>query len=172
MRIFAISAMGLDRPGIIAGVAGPLAAHGVNVTDSQMGVLRGHFAMTLVVTAPDAVDDASLERDLRAAATALDLEALSLREVADAGASHGDEPTHTITVHGADHPGILAAVTTALAAEGANVLDLQTRLAGDVWIMFVEAAVPDEPRLRSRLEAVAGQQGVQVVIRAADPDVL
>lgn len=171
MPTFAISAMGLDRPGIIAAVAEPLAAHGVNVTDSQMGILHGHFALTLIGTAPEGADPATLQRDLQEVADRLGLEALSLRTVEDAPGGRG-APTHTITVHGADHPGILAAVTAALAAEAANVCDLQTRLSGDVWVMFVEASVPDEARLRERLELVAAQQAVEVVMRPSGADVL
>ena len=49
MPTLAVSAVGLDRPGIIAGVAERLAAHGANITDSRMAILRGHFAMTLIV---------------------------------------------------------------------------------------------------------------------------
>ena len=48
VRSFALSAVGADRPGIIAAIAERLVAHGLNVTDSQMGILRGFFAMTLV----------------------------------------------------------------------------------------------------------------------------
>jgi glycine cleavage system transcriptional repressor len=168
---FAISAMGRDRPGIIAAVAEPLAAHGVNITDSQMGILRGHFALTIIGSASEGTDAGILERDLRGVADRLELEAMTVRAV-DEAPSAREEPTHTITVHGADHPGILAAVTAALAAEGANVCDLQTRLAGDVWVMHLEAVVDDEPRLRERLDAVAAQQSVEVVVRPAGADVL
>ena len=170
MPTFAISAMGRDRPGIIAAVAEPLAAHGINVTDSQMGILRGHFALTIIGSAAEGTDAGVLERDLRAVAERLGLEAMTVRPV-DEAPPRGEEPTHTITVHGADHPGILAAVTAALAAEGANVCDLQTRLAGDVWVMHLEAVIGDEARLRSRLDLVAAQQEVEVVVRAAGADV-
>lgn len=167
MRTFAISAMGRDRPGIIAAVAEPLAAHGVNVTDSHMGILRGHFALTILGTAPEGADPAVLERDLGDVAARLGLEAVTVRAVPDAPAE-AECPTHAITVHGADHPGILAAVTAALAAENANVCDLQTRLTADVWVMSLQAAVPDASRLESRLAAVASQQGVEVVMRPAE----
>ena len=49
MRSFALTAVGADRPGIIAAVAECLLDHGMNVTDSNMGILRGYFATTLVV---------------------------------------------------------------------------------------------------------------------------
>ena len=75
MPTLAVSAVGLDRPGIIAGVAERLAAHGANITDSRMAILRGHFAMTLIVE--------GAERDELAADLAeLGLEAYNVAEVA------------------------------------------------------------------------------------------
>jgi glycine cleavage system transcriptional repressor len=173
MRTFAVSAVGLDRPGIIAGVAEQLVAHGVNVTDSRMGILRGHFAMTLVVTAPGEVDADALAADLRAAGDALELEALTVREVSDAGAAPAT-PTHTVVVHGADHPGILAATTSALAEAGVNVCDLQARLLGadTVYVILMEVAAPDGADLQAVLAPVGSGQGVEIAVRPFEPDVL
>jgi glycine cleavage system transcriptional repressor len=52
----ALSALGRDRPGIVAEVTGVLVEHGVNVEDSRMAILRGEFAMVLVLGAPEWVD--------------------------------------------------------------------------------------------------------------------
>ena len=98
MPTLAVSAVGLDRPGIIAGVAERLAAHGANVTDSRMAILRGHFAMTLIV---EGAERAALDADL----AQLGLEAYSVAEVAEAAANPRSEPTAVVSVHGADHPG-------------------------------------------------------------------
>jgi glycine cleavage system transcriptional repressor len=170
---YALSAIGADRPGIIAAIAERLVTHGVNVTDSQMGILRGYFAMTLVIEGD--VDPGVLQADLAAASDALGLEALTLREVHGGGAA--STATHVVSVYGADHPGILAAATGALAAAGANVCDLRTRLieADAVYVMIVDVAVPagvDEGVLRTALEAVGEREGVDVTLRAADSDLL
>jgi glycine cleavage system transcriptional repressor len=176
VRTFALSAVGADRPGIIAAVAERLVAHGVNVTDSQMGILRGFFAMTLVVTAPDHVDADVLAADLRRAGAELHLEALTLREVHEPPGTALEDPTHLVNVHGADHPGILAAVTRSLAAAGVNVCDLRTRLTADgVWAMVIHVAKPpgaDEGALQAALEAVGEAEGVGVTLHAFEPDVL
>ena len=176
MRTFVLSAVGADRPGIIAAVAERLVAHGVNVTDSQMGILRGRFAMTLLVTAPDDVDEPALAADVEAAGEELRLDLMLLREVGDAGPEGLEAPTHVVDVHGADHPGILAAVTRSLAGAGVNVCDLRTRLtAGGVWAMVIHVAVPaaaDAGALEAALRAVAEQEGVAVRLHAAEPDLL
>ncbi len=176
MRTFVLSAVGADRPGIIAAVAERLVAHGVNVTDSQMGILRGRFAMTLLVTAPDEVDEPALAADVAAAGDELRLDSMLLREVGEAAPEGLEDPTHVVDVHGADHPGILAAVTRSLAGAGVNVCDLRTRLtAGGVWAMVIHVAVPaaaDEDALEAALRAVAEQEGVAVRLHAAEPDLL
>jgi len=168
MPTLAVSAVGLDRPGIIAGVAEKLAAHGANVTDSRMAILRGHFAMTLIVEGAGAGE---LDADL----AQLGLEAYSVAEVAEAAADRRSEPNAVVSVHGADHPGIVAAVTRVLADAGVNVCDLQTRLAGELYVMIIDVAVPPElglEALDARLQAVAAEQGVALSLRAAEADVL
>lgn len=179
MRTFAVSGVGLDRPGIIAAVAERLVAHGVNVADSEMAILRGHFAMMLLVTGPDALDADALAADLRAAGDALGLETLALSEVTEATASSPD-PSWVVSVHGADHPGILAAVTRALADAGVNVCDLHTRLLGEaegrpLYVMLMEVAPPAdlaEDDLRELLRAAAEGQRVDVALQPLEPDVL
>ena len=48
MNELAITVVGQDRTGIVADVSGVLAGLGLNLTDSTMTLLRGHFAMTLI----------------------------------------------------------------------------------------------------------------------------
>ena len=174
-----MSGVGIDRPGIIAAVAERLVAHGVNVTDSEMAILRGHFTMMLLVTGPDALDAEALDEELRATGEELGMEALTLREVADA---HGAAaaPTWVVSVHGADHPGILAAVTRALADANVNVHDLHTRVVGEdggrpLYVMFMEVSTPPElaeDELRALLRAAAESQRVDVALQPLESDVL
>jgi glycine cleavage system transcriptional repressor len=166
MATLAVSAVGLDRPGIIAAVAEKLAAHGANVTDSRMAILRGYFAMTLIV---EGAERDALARDLEQLAT---LETFSVTEVAEAAANPRSEPTHVVAVHGADHPGIVAAVTRVLADAGANVTDLQTRLSRDLYVMVIDVAVPDAAGVEDRLQEVAREQDVAITLRPVDSDVL
>jgi glycine cleavage system transcriptional repressor len=180
VRTFVLQAVGTDRPGIIAAVSERLVGHDVNVTDSQMAILRGFFAMTLLVTAPDDVDEESLGADLAGVAEDLHLDALMLRAVSEHPHGALEEPTHAVNVYGADHPGILASVTGMLAAAGVNVCDLRTRLIGEdaakpVYVMVINVAAPagaDEEALRAALQAVGERQGVDVTLQASDADVL
>ena len=44
-----ITVVGKDRVGIVAGISSVLAEHGVNIVDISQTVLRGMFAMIMVV---------------------------------------------------------------------------------------------------------------------------
>src|SRR5664280_1086412 len=49
MGALAITAIGDDRPGIVAAVTEVLVAVDANLEDTSMTILRGHFAMMLIV---------------------------------------------------------------------------------------------------------------------------
>ena len=176
MPHFALSAIGRDRPGIVAAVTGVLLGHGANLEDSQMTILRGHFTMTLVVALPNGADAERLRADLEAAARDL-----GLAEADPAAAS--SEPSHIVTVYGTDHPGIVNSVAEALAAADVNITDLNTRLVGDddagagddLYAMMVEVALPpglSAGALETLLEAIKRDQGVEVSVRELEADAL
>jgi glycine cleavage system transcriptional repressor len=170
VRHLALSALGRDRPGIVAAVTAALLRHALNIEDSQMTILRGHFAMVLVVSGPESLDVAELRRDLEEVGRELGLEAISLAEVADA-AGAPPEPTHIVAVYGADHPGIVHAAARAVAEAEGNITDLNTRLSGEgvsaLYVLMMEvAAVPDRVEaLSEALEAVGRTEGVEVTLR-------
>jgi glycine cleavage system transcriptional repressor len=179
MRHFAISAIGRDRPGIVAAVSEALLAHEGNIEDSQMAILRGHFTMTLIVSAPDGTDSEGLARDLAAVKDELSLEALSVSEVTDEGAAD-PVPSHIVSVYGVDHPGIVHAVSAALAAKGVSITDLETRLAAGaegepVYAMMLEVALPDgadAAAVEHGLAETARSQQVELSFRPLEQDAL
>jgi glycine cleavage system transcriptional repressor len=175
---FAVSAIGRDRPGIVAGVTEGLLDVEGNVEDSRMTNLGGHFAVMLLVSTPD---DHGLERVEAALAPLrerLGLEALSVDEVIDAEERSGAGPDHVITVYGSDHPGIVHAISAGLAAAGVNITDLQTRLGGSaeapIYMMLLEVEVGDVDlsALTTHLREIAGRAAVEIEIRPLDPETL
>ena len=171
MALLAITVLGHDRPGIIADVTAALALRDVNVEDSSMTLLRGHFAWTLVVgtAAPAdevAADLAFLESD--------DL-VVSVLPVPD----EQEEPTasrpYVVSVHGADRVGIVATITGAIAGLGGNITDLQTRLGSGLFVVVAEVDFPVTAAaedIATGLHEVAGNVGVDVSVVPADTDVL
>ena len=81
MRSFVLALTGRDRPGIVAAVTGVLVEHGLNLEDAEMAILRGHFAVMLVLTAADELDESALRSDLERVREQVPLESVSLTEV-------------------------------------------------------------------------------------------
>ena len=173
----AISAVGHDRPGIVAAVTAVLMEQGCNLEDTSMTILRGQFAMMLVVDVPDGVGPVSLEEALAPVAESFDL-AVRARAVDDDTATAFTGAPWTVVVYGADRPGIVHRVTAALAARGANVVDLTTRVIGEgerpSYAMVLEITIPsgvDSDGVEAELAAVAAELGVECTAHPSDADV-
>jgi glycine cleavage system transcriptional repressor len=176
MPQLALSAIGRDRPGIVAEVTRALLGHSLNITDSQMAVLGGRFTMMLIIDAPDGTDLDAVNEELKRTRERLSLDALSLSALADAADATAADPSHIVTVYGVDHPGIVHAVSARLAARAVNVTDLETRLVGDgLYAMVLEVALPlelDPEALAAMLAEVGAEQGVEVTVRPLEADVM
>jgi glycine cleavage system transcriptional repressor len=194
----AITVIGRDRPGIIADVAEVLSGLGLNLTDSTMTRLRGHFAMTLICAAEQAgasaaaraatagADPAKAEAveaeaklaDVEAALAPLTADGSLLATVSLVNPEPAPEPTgghYVLSVHGADRLGIVASVTRGLAEFGGNITDLTTRLSGSLYVLLAELDLPGGTKpeqVRERLDGVARALGVEISLRPAEPDVL
>ena len=170
--LVAVTVIGHDRPGIIAETTRLLAGLGANLEDSTMTLLRGHFAMVLIASAEEGV--AALEHALAPLGADGSLQ-VSVREVPREASPATVGTTYLLSVHGADRPGIVSAVTGVVAAAGGNVTDLSTRLTGTLYVLLAEVDVPagvDVEELSGRLSAVAGDLGVDVALRPLDTDLL
>lgn len=173
-ELIAVTVLGHDRPGIIADVTARLADLGVNLEDSSMTLLRGHFAMTLVCSG--APDVAAVEGALAPVTEGGDL-TVSVRTILDqhVDATGADTVPYVLSVHGGDRPGIVSAVIRAVADVGGNVSDLTTRLAGDLYVVIAEVALPvqaDVETLQARLLEAGRELGVDVSLRAQEIDLL
>ena len=172
MTRHAITVLGHDRPGIIADTTGRLAGLGLNLEDSTMTLLRGHFAMTLVCQgdAPEAeiatalaplTDDGTLT--------------VTVREVPEQPSYEPAGSPWVLTVHGGDRPGIVSSVVGEVAQVGGNITDLTTRLAGDLYLLVAEIDLPagtDVDALRVSVDEAAAALGVGATLRPAEADEL
>ena len=176
MRPFAVTVVGRDRPGIVSAVSAVLLEHGVNIADSRMTVLGGHLAMTLVIAVPDDVNAGKLRAGLDTVRERLGLESVSLAEVEALPEEASSEPSHIVSVSGGDHPGIVHAVSSALAERGWNISDLETRVvgeeeAGPLYAMLLEVALTPEAStsdLKQALEPVGRAESVEIISRPLD----
>jgi glycine cleavage system transcriptional repressor len=136
-----------------------------------MSILRGHFAMMLVVAVPEDADADVVRQELIEAGGRLELEAVGFNPLADVDAASEPEPSHVVTVYGVDHPGIVHSVTSALAERGVDITDLTTRVLSEgIYALMMEVAVPAGTEIE--LDAVAREQGVDVTVRPLESDAL
>jgi len=177
MARFAVWALGADRPGIVAAVTGVVLDQGGNLADCSMTILAGQFAMVLVVETEQTADPTELETAFARVADEFHL-GVSVRPLADepqtvAGARY------ELAVYGADRPGIVHSVARVLADAGVNITDLATRVIGSsdapVYAALVDCVVPSSvavDALRTRINALAAELGVDATLHAAEADVL
>lgn len=169
MNELAVTAVGADRPGIVAAVTRVLTDRGGNLEDSAMTILGGHFAIMLLVATDD--DPESLRTALAEETAEF---ALTLSVSPAVGGRTQTVPTHLLSVYGADRPGIVAGVSEAVAAVGANVCDLETQVIGaendPVYAMVMELAAVDAEALTSQLNDICGQLGVDHTLRTIEAE--
>jgi glycine cleavage system transcriptional repressor len=169
VTLYAITVLGRDRPGIIAETTDRLAGLGLNLEDSTMTLLRGHFAMMLICAGQ--ASDASIEEALAPLAADGSL-TVTVRDVPRESAVATGAPW-VLSVHGGDRPGIVAAVLAEVARVGGNVTDLTTRLADGLYLLVAEIDLPtsaDSEALGESVRRVAGGLGVDASLRPAEPD--
>ena len=171
MSQLAITVLGHDRPGIIAATTHALADLGVNLEDSSMTLLRGHFAMTLVA------DGAAGVEEVTAALAFLETDGtltVTVREMPDEDDVRRGAP-YVLSVHGGDRPGIVARLAAIIAHAEGNITDLSTRLAGDLYVLIAECDFPetaDIAAVHAAIGAAANELGVAASLRAVESDEL
>jgi len=160
----AVTAIGEDRPGIVAGLTGVLVGAGGNVDDSQMSILHGRFAVMLIVSVPEDCDVVALNGDLNEAGTDLGLDAVTVTPLT--GLHVSDQATHVLSVYGPDRPGIVNETARLLADLGVNITDLRTRRTGaeenPLYTLVLEISVPgDGDDLRGALQRFTESGGLE-----------
>jgi len=163
---FILTVVGDDRPGLVSALSAPIKDHGGSWERSQMSKLAGKFAGIVVVAVPDDRYD-DLVADLAA------VKDQGLQIVIE----RTDHPVERESVRaqldllGADHPGIIADISSALADLGVSIVELSTDvrdapMAGGT--LFEASAVLDAPpgtsteALRSMLEDLADELMVEI----------
>jgi len=171
-QIIAVTVLGDDRPGIVADVTRALADLHGNLEDSTMTLLRGHFAMVLLVRT--GAGASAVEAALRSLSADGSL-VINARVLGEPAPSEVGGSSYALRVHGADRPGIVAAITAVVAGHGANIVDLATRLVNGLYVLMAEVQLPKGASvvgLRAELKGVAEELGVEVQLSPIDDDLL
>ncbi len=118
-----MTVLAADRPGLVAALSETIAAHAGSWQESRMARLAGQFAGILRVECPAAQAEALL-----AALAALESQGISVQAKREEAAAAAARETLSLDVVGNDRPGIIRALSAAIAAAGGNVEDLSTSL--------------------------------------------
>ena len=174
-RWFALSAIGRDRPGIVADLAGLIYECDCNLEDSSMTVLGSEFAVLLLLSC----EGEDVERRLSAGCKRLEWEK---RLTVFFRPLDGDGPPRPAgtpgapmecAVTGVDKAGIVARVARVLADHGVNITALSTQSRPEpesgtpIYTMRIQMTVPrsvERAALRAELERVAADLRVDLVL--------
>ena len=170
--VVVITAVGRDKPGIIAALTRAVLDLGGNLDDATMTRLHGAFATMVAARLPAGKTEEDARTALAPVASEMGL-TVTVQSVPD---EHQEAPPDTLlTVYGADKPGIVHAVASHLAARTINITDMDTRLAGTpespVYIMLLEAVVGDLD-LSQDLADLRRELGVDISAQPLDTEAL
>lgn len=174
-----ITAVGHDRPGMVAAISQKLLEANCNIEDTTMTRLSGEFAMILVVANPPGLSSAALQETLASLRESHGLR-LSCNELDDSQQANEDDAPpsrYVLSAYGPDRTGLVARMAGVLADQGANVTDLQTRVAShhSLYVMIFELELPpalDVESLQSALGEAARELNVELTLRPLDEDTL
>ena len=115
-----VTAVGMDRPGLVGELTGHLHSAGANILDSRMVNLRGRFAVIVLL---EAADVRGIKETLPEAAKKIGLTV----SVVDHGASPAGAKgmPFKLKTYSLDQPGLVHKVSEVLRGHGVNIEDLR-----------------------------------------------
>lgn len=167
-----VTAIGKDRPGIVARITEVFKQHDANLEESRMAILGGEFAAIMLITlTPD--QKAPLAQSLKKLAS----ESITV-STKDTQALEPDKfrnySTCEIVVTGADHEGIVHSVTSHLHDNAINIQSLETGVTPapetGIPLFNMKATVLVPPtmqinELERRLSTIGDTESVDITVR-------
>ncbi len=120
-----VTAVGEDRPGIVARITEVLVSHGANLEESRMAILGGEFAAVMLVTGEINAD--ALLKDLHE----LEKDGITVSTKQTKPIStekYGAYIPCEIFLRGADHEGIVHSLSTQLRDKDVNIQSMHTEV--------------------------------------------
>lgn len=172
---FILSAIGKDRPGIVADVSEVIYECGGNIEDSSMSLLRNHFALLLLFSTEREEVKQKLATGLKRLEWEKNLTVFySPITFEEAHPKVKEEfQRFKITTSGIDHAGIVFRVCRLLADRRINIVDMKTHRVlspesgTPLFEMEMEIDVPcsfSEQRLRDDLHHLANELLIDLVL--------
>jgi glycine cleavage system transcriptional repressor len=168
-----LSALGPDRPGLVADVTHFLTTRGANIEDSRMAVLGGEFGVQVLVSGAAAAIDRIVAET--GALEKLGVGVLVHRTKSPEEHRRAAVLPYAVTAEAIDHEGIVHAVALAISNMGINIVSLETTaynapVTGSP--LFRLEAVIDVPQgvspvdLRRAMDEVARAENLDIDVRS------
>lgn len=170
---FALSAIGRDRPGIVADLAELIYECDCNLEDSSMTILGSEFAVLLLLSSPSA----EAERRLTAGCKRLEWEkrlTVFFRPLEGEPVPYAKRARarrYSLQAIGVDRAGIVAKIARCLADHAINIAEMQTHSRPEpesgtpIYTVRIQLEVPrevDAAALTRRLQAIGEELQVDV----------
>lgn len=170
-----VTAIGEDRPGLVAAISSFILECGCNIEDSRMAILGGEFAMLILISG----EAGPVQRVREGAAAAGSRVGLSVHARATRGGQAGapaQSLPYQLAAYSMDHPGIVQKVAQYLADQGINIRAMDTRVRAAPHTgqpLFSLEAVVDVPaaasvaEIRRGLAAIGSEQNIDLELKPA-----
>jgi glycine cleavage system transcriptional repressor len=173
---YILSAIGKERPGIVADVSEVIFECGGNIEDSNMGLLKTHFALLILFSA----EKEEVEKKLPARLKRLEWEKnlsvfySSIPEEEMLSTKKEAFQRYRLTTSGIDQSGIVCRVSRLLSDQKIHIIDMKTQQSRTaesgtpLFEMDIEIDVPSsisEQGLREDLHRLANELMIDLVLR-------
>lgn len=172
--IWSFSAVGKDRPGIVAALANVFYEQGCNLLDSSMTILADQFAVVMLLETSATTRPEQLRQALDSLGQSWGLQVafgpVEHSQDSQEGQATGDP--QLVSVYGADQTGITWKVAEVIARHGWNVTDLSTKQitgSAPVYILLLEivptSASGPLAELKAELQSLGSDLGCSVTLK-------
>ncbi len=172
-KYFVLTAVGFDRPGIVAEVSELIYKSGCNLEDSRMTLLGNHFALLILLSGKNQGVSKALNKGCSRLQEEKDL-SVFLFPIKTKGYEPPEEtpePNYEIRVVGLDRAGIVFRTTQLLTSRNINIVDLETRIdpasesGSPIFTMSAKLVLPkdvDGKEFRNDLKEIADELFVEI----------
>jgi phosphoserine phosphatase len=167
-KIIALTALGKDRPGLVADISEAVTSLGGNIVHVEQSAIYGLFSMLMLIEAdnlPPGLDAYRFAYELSLAGRQAGIDVTA--EVVERGHVERAKEMRVVTIVGSDKPGVMAAITRAIAKAGANIERMQHVAQGDfmAFELWIDVKGVDFEKLRHDLRARCEEVGVNAVVQ-------
>jgi len=174
---YIVSAVGGNRPGVVAELTKHIYLSGINIENSCMTLLAEYFTLMLHISAREDTAVDSLQEKLRTMEEETEIATRILPvPYQKQDTAQGEPPCYALRIRGEDRSGIIYKTSQFLAQRGVNILRMDTRVEEDphgecsLFRMYTLIEIPadvDEENFRNELESLSHEMQESITLTKA-----